>query len=219
MAPLENAKPSQHGDPPEVGHGSPAKREAILAAGAKVFMKQGFGNASMDEVARQAAVSKATIYSHFESKQVLFGAIMMGKCQAMIPAIAHATLGDSAPGQALRSIGAAFLDLIMSPETLPLYRVVLAEAPRFPDLGRTFYASGPERVASALADYFARQKALGTLDVSNPRLAAEQFFGMVLGHAHVRFLLGVTEKPLPSEERAHIVASAVKIFMEGAAKR
>jgi TetR/AcrR family transcriptional repressor of mexJK operon len=193
------------------------KRDAILQAGARVFMEQGFGSASMDEVARLAGVSKATIYSHFDSKQDLFGAIITGRCEAMIPVIA--ALGDQPPAEALRIIGRQFLDLLMSKGPLSLYRVVLAEAARFPALGRTFYTSGPDKVANALADYLARQHKGGTLDVPAPRVSAEQFFGMVLGQIHVRLMLGISETAPGPDERGRIVELAVRTFLDGVARR
>jgi TetR/AcrR family transcriptional regulator, mexJK operon transcriptional repressor len=193
------------------------KRDAILQAGAQVFMQQGFESANMDEVARLAGVSKATIYSHFDGKQDLFGAIITGRCQAMIPVIA--ALGDQLPAEALRIIGRQFLDLLMSKGPLSLYRVVLSEAGRFPALGRTFYQNGPDKVAAALADYLARQHKAGELDVPEPRVSAEQFFGMVLGQIHVRLLLGVSGTAPGPDERGRIVELAVRTFLDGVGRR
>lgn len=217
IASIENDKPSLVGTESE--RPESRKRDMIICAGAETFMEQGFEAASMDEVARRAGVSKATIYSHFESKHALFGAIVNGRCQAMIPMIAAAVLGDQPPAEALRSTGRSFLDLILSPGPLSLYRTVLAEAPRFPELGRNFYDAGPNLVAQALADYLARQHALGVLDVPTPRLSAEQFFGMVLGHAHLRMLLGINGTPPGADERDRIVERAVQTFLHGVTKR
>lgn len=194
------------------------KRDAIICAGANIFMEQGFGAASMDEIARRAGVSKATIYSHFDSKHALFGAIVNGRCQAMIPLIEAAALGDEPPAAALRLIGRQFLDLLVSAGPLSLYRTVLAEAPRFPELGRNFYQAGPGLVVQALADYLARQHALGVLDVPHPRISAEQFFGMVLGHNHLRILLGLTDGPPSEAERERVIDLAVKTFLNGVAR-
>lgn len=214
---IENAESSSAAAATEVAH--LPKRDAILQAGARVFMEQGFEKASMDEVARIAGVSKATIYSHFDGKQDLFGAIITGRCQAMIPVIEAAALGEQPPAEALRRIGRQFLDLLMSKGPLSLYRVVLSEAGRFPALGRTFYQSGPDKVAAALADYLTRQHQAGVLIAPDPRVSAEQFFGMVLGQIHVRLLLGITETVPEPEERGVIVELAVRTFLDGVARR
>ena len=192
--------------------GGPAKRDAVLAAGAAVFLEQGFGSASMDEVARRAQVSKATIYSYFAGKQALFGAIIGERCACMMPASVFADLAEYPPGETLAIIGRRFLDVILSPGALPLYRVVVSETARFPELGVAFYANGPGRVAAALADYFTVQHARGTLDIPDPRLAAEQFIGMIIGHLHIRTLLAVAQRP-PEDVIGRVVASAVRIFI------
>jgi AcrR family transcriptional regulator len=220
MPPIEIASPSSGpGATPAVEPPALSKRDAILQAGAIVFMEQGFGPASMDEVARLASVSKATIYSYFDSKQALFGAIVTGRCAAMVPIIEAAALGDQRPAEALRIIGRQFLDLLMSRGPLALYRIVLAEAGRFPELGRIFYESGPNRVAAALADYLARQHALGVLDAPHPRVLAEQFFGMVLGQIHVRLMLGISDAVPGPDERAQVVGLAVQTFLNGVSRR
>lgn len=48
------------------------KRGAILRAAAELFPRQGFDKTSMDSIAECAMVSKATVYAHFASKEVLF---------------------------------------------------------------------------------------------------------------------------------------------------
>ncbi|MBI3452573.1 MAG: TetR/AcrR family transcriptional regulator [Rhodospirillales bacterium] len=209
----EKKRSRREKDKPAVG--ANPKYDSVLDAGARVFLEQGFGAASMDAIAARAGVSKATIYSHFTNKHALFGEIVSCRCQETMPTIGAAMLGDLPPGEALTQIGRQFLDMLLSPNALPLYRVVLSEAPRFPELGRIFYASGPDRIAAALAEYLARQTAAGTLDIADPRLAAEQFFGMVMGQVHLRVLLGITAEPPPPAERKRVVASAVGIFLSG----
>jgi TetR/AcrR family transcriptional repressor of mexJK operon len=219
IPPIENSRPSAPAALCGADISQLPKRDAIIVAGARVFMEQGFESASMDEVARIAGVSKATIYSYFDGKQDLFGAIITGRCQAMIPVIESAALGDQPPAEALRQIGRQFLDLLMSKGPLALYRVVLAEAGRFPALGRTFYQSGPDKVAAALGDYLARQHAAGALSVPKPRVSAEQFIGMVLGQIHIRLLLGIAETAPAPEERGDIVELAVRTFLDGVGRR
>ena len=70
-----------------------------------------------------------------------------------------------------------------------------------------------------MADYLARQDAAGVLEVKRPRVAAEQFFGMVLGQIHVRLLLGITETVPEPDERSEIVELAVRTFLDGVARR
>lgn len=195
-----------------------AKQDAIVEAAAEIFLEQGFGNASMDEIARRAGVSKATVYSHFESKPALFGAIVQQRCQRTMSSMLS-ELSDRPVEETLTALGRQFLDVLMMPGSLPLYRVVLAEAPRFPELGRIFYEAGPDRSAAALAQYLAGLAERGVLTVSDPRRSAEQFLSAVLGHTHIRLLLGVAVEPPSPAERAGSVAAAVSAFLDGHRRR
>ncbi len=54
----------------------PERRESILAAGAKAFVRGGFAATSMDDVATQAGVTKMIVYQHFASKEELYRALL-----------------------------------------------------------------------------------------------------------------------------------------------
>ena len=58
-----------------------SKAESILAAAKRAFLAAGFEAVSMDAIAREAGVSKATVYAHFGSKEELFGAVIEGECE------------------------------------------------------------------------------------------------------------------------------------------
>jgi len=208
--------PSSGGRPP-ASAGS-AKQDAIVEAAAEVFLEQGFGSASMDEIARRAGVSKATVYSHFDSKPALFGAIVQQRCQRTMSAMLT-EMSDQPVAETLTAVARQFLDVLMMPGSLPLYRVVLAEAPRFPELGRIFYEAGPDRCAVSLAQYLVELDTRRILSVPEPRRAAEQFLSSVLGHIHIRMLLGVADAAPPAEEREKQVAAAVSTFLEGCVRR
>jgi AcrR family transcriptional regulator len=206
----ESAAPAANGS---------AKREAILAAARAVFLEHGFAGASMDTITRRAGVSKATVYAHFPSKLELFGAIVRDRCRATVGAAAEAAIaGGAAPREALIAFGRQLIGFLTDPETLALYRVVLAEAGRVPELGRAVYAAGPDRGAGELAAFFAAESAAGRLRVGDPRLAAEQFCGMLLGHFHLRRLLAVEAGRPPAAAIDRAVKQAVDVFLGGVAK-
>src|SRR5215813_13986692 len=96
------------------------KRAAVLAAAAEVFLEAGVEAASMDEIARRAKVSKATVYSHFESKQALLKSIVHERCKAMLPALSSPEFGKLPPEEALFAVGRRFLDLMFSKLAMPL---------------------------------------------------------------------------------------------------
>jgi len=167
------------------------KRRQILDAANEMFVANGYGAVSMDAVARAACVSKATLYAHFGSKDALFATIIDEAC--------HANLADDAlfPADgddihaALRAIGERTLKFLLSPRTLAIYRVVVAESPRFPELGRALYDNGPLRFRAALADWIAGQSANGRLCAPDPELAAEHLMGLLRTGPYVRATVGI----------------------------
>lgn len=173
------------------------KRQAIEQAAARVFLRDGYAGASVDTIAREAGVSKATLYSYFHSKEELFGAIICQQCGEFVVEAQTSEARGAGPEQILRQLGRRFLENILSPHTLAVFRVVAAEAHRFPALGRTIYETGPAPARLALAGYFRDLTRKGRLKVKHPEIAADQFFGALLGGIHFRQLLAVEEPPTP----------------------
>jgi AcrR family transcriptional regulator len=189
------------------------KRQQILAAAARLFMSQGFGATSMDAVAREAGVSKATVYAHFEGKEALFAANVAVECEKLRQALQPPMQEVSDVAAMLRQFGAAFLDLVYGPKGIAVYRIMTAEAERFPALGRAFYESGPARVLEALAMLLERAAARGLLHLADPREAAEQFIALLRGERHLRQLLGIAPA-LEAEEKARLLEVAIRVFLK-----
>src|ERR1700730_2556201 len=125
------------------------KRAAILEAARRVFFANGFVGTSMDQVAATAAVSKQTVYKHFSDKEALFREVVTNVVRARDGGITAEFLstGDGRTGERLRSFARHFLKGVMQPNVLKLRRLVISEAGRFPELGRSFYDLGPKRAA------------------------------------------------------------------------
>src|SRR5215207_9578204 len=115
------------------------KPRAILDAAGKLFLAQGFAAVSMEAVAREAGVSKATLYAHFPGKDAIFAAMVGERCDRMA-AEASALAGHGVDFErSLRRLGKAVLSFLVAPDTLAIHRTVIAEVGRAPELGQTFY--------------------------------------------------------------------------------
>jgi TetR/AcrR family transcriptional repressor of mexJK operon len=187
------------------------KRQLVLDAAASLFMAHGYGSVSMDAVARTAGVSKATLYAHFSSKDQLFATIIGEACQERI------ALGELLPSDAtdvraaLTAFGSRLLRFFVDERGLALHRVVIGESPRFPELGRAFYDSGPATVISMFADWLAEASEAGRLAITHPTVAAEQFIGMLRTSPFLRASLGMAR---PTEEQIDAtVDAAVTTFL------
>src|SRR5256885_16253727 len=120
------------------------KAESILAAAKRAFLAAGFGAVSMDTIAREAAVSKATVYAHFGSKEELFGAVIERECEQYFDRFSAGELHSRDVRASLKILGRRFLELILSPDAIALHRIILGEVTRFPTLCELFWRAGPD---------------------------------------------------------------------------
>ncbi|MPY73931.1 MAG: TetR family transcriptional regulator [Alphaproteobacteria bacterium] len=191
---------------------SERKHRAIQEAGTSVFLRLGYGSASMDLIAAEARVSKQTIYNHFHSKDELFKAIITDMTAALITPLSMRDAAKSSPERQLRALARDFLTLMLKPSSLSLYRLIVAESGRIPELGGEVYAAGAGRLIAQMADYLAWETKNRRLAVAEPERAAEQFVGMLTGRVQLRALLGVCENP-SKEELDGRVEEAVSSFL------
>jgi len=178
---------------------SERKRQAIQGAGTAVFLERGYEAASMDLIAAEANVSKQTIYNHFHSKDELFRAIITDMTTTLVVPLSMAKAAASTPKQLLQSFARDFLELMLQPSSLALYRLIVAESARFPELGAALFAAGAGRLIRMLADYLEWETQRGRLAVEEPERAAELFIGMLTGRLQFRALLGGTESATDAE--------------------
>lgn len=197
------------------------KREAILEAAENVFLRDGFGAAGMDEIAREAGVSKQTIYAHFGTKHELFAAIVTA-----LSAGSGARGHDIAPPDDDRdaernfaSHAARELEAALTPAVVRLRRLVIAEAARFPELAADFHEHGAQRAVTALAREISRLAHKGVLEVDDPRAAAIDFYWLVIGEPVNRaLLLGDDAVPSARALRAH-AERAAEVFLAAYERR
>ncbi len=188
------------------------RRRRVLDAAAQLFIARGYGAVSMDEIARTAGVSKATLYAHFGSKDQLFETIIRDGCQAGIgPDFLPSDETDLR--RALTALGGRALRFLLQEQSLAIFRVVLAENVRFPELGRAFYEGGPGSGRRLIADWLTKQARSGRLVLSDPSIAAEQLMALLRAGLHFRATLGVPPPPTEAEIDATVKA-AVDTFLK-----
>lgn len=194
------------------------KQVAIVEAATKLFLSQGFGAVSVDAIAAEAQVSKRTVYSHFENKEALFAGVMYDICersggQAGCPMFNEDLVRHMPLREILQKTGEHVLGIIVSPTAVKLFRVVMGEAGRFPELGRRFYEFGPGSMKDALVGYFEQKTSAGELDIDNPDQAACYYCSLVMEPLKMELLCGVRDSVSP-EEVSEAVADAVEVFLK-----
>jgi TetR/AcrR family transcriptional repressor of mexJK operon len=182
---------------------STRKRGAILEAATAAFLRNGYRGTSMDEIAALAGVSKQTVYKHFADKERLFTEIVTSTVDEVAEPVHNEVLELRDSGdleEDLRDLARRQVAAVMQPRVLQLRRLVIAEAGRFPELGRTFYERGPGRTIGALATVFDGLAARGLLRLDDPLLAAAHFNWLIMsGPLNLAMLLGRDEAPAPAE--------------------
>ena len=171
------------------------KRQQVLQAAADLFIAHGYGNVSMDAVARAAAVSKATLYAHFASKDALFATIVGEACRRS--PVEESILPDNPAdlGAALRAVGGGVLRFLLDPRTIAIARVAIAESARFPELGTAFLASGPMAFQARFTAWIARLHEAGLLDAPDATVAAQHLGALLRGTLHLEAILSPAFTP------------------------
>jgi hypothetical protein len=105
---------------------------------------------------------------------------------------------------ALADIARRYMDVAMSPDAIGLYRLILAEGPRFPDLVNRFYRVGHDRVAAGVAQALRTWARRGRISADDPDRLATQFLDVVRGDLHLRVVAGV-----PPDDLARAIESNI----------
>jgi len=188
-----------------------AKRLQILEGARSVFLAQGFDAASMEQVARAAGVSKGTLYVYFQSKQALFSALVREESRQTAERLFELQ-GDGLPvREVLTRLGDSFIAKMLRPDHVALMRMVIAVAPKFPEVGEAQYEAGPCYGRNRLAAYLATQVEAGRLAIDDLELAAAQFLSLCHGPILYKVLMAVREPDAQLCRR--VVDGAVTTFM------
>jgi len=188
------------------------KYDQVLEGARAVFMADGFEGASVDEIARVAAVSKATLYSYFPDKRLLFIEVADSECQRQSQEALDNIDMAAPPREVLGQAGWHFLRFITSTFGQQIFRICVAESDRFPEIGQSFYNSGPAVMRAEMAEYFALAQGRGELSIDDPILAADQFGELCKADVWTRLIFGVS-KSVSDAEIDRVVNGAVETFM------
>lgn len=195
------------------------KFDQVLEGARTVFLRDGYEGASVDDIAREAGVSKATLYSYFPDKRLLFFEVTRAECARQAENVLTLMDSKAPPAEVLTAAARRIAGLSTSEFGQRIYRICVAECDRFPELGRSFYDSGPLLVRNRLAEYLRAAVARGDLDIDDVELAADQFAELCKANLHARLIFGATTR-CNARDIERTINGAVDMFMAryGAAK-
>jgi AcrR family transcriptional regulator len=210
---LKESRP--RGRPREISEDE--RRRRLIAVAEKVFVEQGYGAASMDEIAQDAGMSKRTLYQLFDTKEALFAAVITDRMRALGEGAEEAA-GARPLKEAVVEYLCEAARFILSPRHVALFRVLIGEAWRAPGMAQAFDHACAGRGKSVLARWLTQEAEAGRLALEDPVEAAGMLFGMVVGEPHHRMLMGEGRPPSKAAIEAR-VRKAVDIFLQGAQRR
>ncbi len=155
----------------------------IIAAATATFVRKGYDGTSMEEIATKAAVSKQTIYKHFTDKETLFGEVVTasaGRANDIVESVTNLLSEAEFRAGGLQQLAHLLMKMFMDDDLLRLRRLIIANADRMPQLGRSWYKNGFERMFGSMAACFQQLAGQGLLRTPDPLLAASHFFGLLL---------------------------------------
>lgn len=179
-----------------------SRRATIVSAARDAFLEQGYAATSMSTIATHLGGSKGTLWAYFPSKEDLFAAVLDD-----VTASFRQNLDDALrPGRdchtTLLDFAERFLLKILNPDNIRLHRLIVGEGGRFPEIGRLFYARGPQIVLERLSDYIRGRMEAGDLRSDDPLNAAMALIQLAQTQHSLR-LWGVAEIPETEDVRAH----------------
>lgn len=188
------------------------KFDQVLEGARQVFMADGFEGASVDDIARVAGVSKATLYSYFPDKRLLFMEVATTECTRMADQAVEQIDQAQPVRQVLTQCAQQVVPFLLSDFAQQVFRICLAERERFPELGRAFYASGPEAGRQRIADFLRCAVERGEVDIDDVDLAAEQFSELCKVRLWTRAVFGI-QTSFTQAEVDEVVRNAVDMFL------
>ena len=189
-----------------------SKNEDILIAAQQAFLEKGYGAASMEYIAKKANVSKQTLYSHFTNKEELFSGVMELKCRNIVNPLVDAVEKGIGIEEFFYCLGVGLLKCVTDDESLNMYRLIVSESIRFPELSAKFMDNGPRKGCEMVAKYLDGKVASGELKCDDTLMAAQFFCDMVKASVHTGRLLG-KQKNLSENEIDIRVREAIRVFM------
>lgn len=188
------------------------KFRLVLDTARSVFLEHGYDRASMDLIAHEAGVSKATVYAYFETKQQLLFKLVQEECKAVVPNLLPAVTFPIQDIEAeLRTIARNFTCIFLNNRGLEFYRLIISIVKQFPEVAMVFMEAGPIQHQAEISDFFNRAVQQGLLEIEDVNLAVKQFLGLVTADLPLTWLLAM--QPNSLEQYEALINSGVRLFL------
>lgn len=202
----------------ERGSRAEAKREQVLEGARRVFLREGFAGASTDVIAREAGVSKRTLYAYYPSKEELFADILrrltvenpqtrvLDSVRSMDPKSSRELR------EALVGLAGKLVSVMMDPDYLALLRTIIADSHRFPRLAEIYRSTVPERGIGEGSAMIRRAQENGVAVEGDPEVMMRMFMGSLLTYGLLDGLFRPEDQRQPPGPE--VVDEIVELYMK-----
>jgi AcrR family transcriptional regulator len=212
-AAIDECRKDGLGGRPAAGE-DPVKREQILDGAMRIFMRQGFDASSMNDITREAGVSKGTLYVYFKNKEDLFAAIIQRKKSLVFEKLREIVAAHKPVAETLYEFGVTFAIQILSDDAIRGQRIVIGVIDRMPELADSFFKFGPNTGPALLANYLTRQVELGRLKpIEDTMHTSRQLGDLCVAGLYRPRLFGEMQEPPSREKVERNVEWAVRLFL------
>lgn len=188
------------------------KRKRILEAAKTAFLKHGYHHANMNQIAKDASVTKLTVYNHFQDKANLFICAIEESCKEYIATRHFQLTADSHFLQSFYHVCECAIYTIYLPEALKLEHVLFELAAEQSPLTEKFFNASHQKMCNSMVDFFQQASNLGFIRADIPLKQTELIMSLLLGLRHHHVLLGMEAAP-NTDELQQSIADAIEIFM------
>ncbi len=192
------------------------RHDVLLQTAADLFFRQGLQGVSIDAVAQAAGVAKRFIYARYTNKSELFVAAIERLIADRTSQLWEFDPGDDPVEQGLLRFAHLMLEIALKPQTLALFRMLVTEAPRFPELAKIDMERNRHKGMQAILRVFNVYAERGEIVMADAELVAELFANLVIRSAQQRALILGPEDPEHLEKRTR---AAVRLFLDGCRPR
>nr|WP_278357557.1 TetR/AcrR family transcriptional regulator [Acinetobacter lwoffii] len=184
----------------------------MLSAAKALFLAHGYHASSMNQIAREAGVSKLTVYNHFQDKATLFSCAIEDTCEAILHEHPQVLQPSSDFAQEFYRACLRALNIISLPEAIKLDLLLMELASQQSPLAEQFYQASHAKLEAVWHDFFALAQHYQFIQVDRPEKQTELIVSLLTGIRHQKILLGLTAPP-SSTEQQQIISQAIELFM------
>lgn len=192
----------------------PETRRLVVEAARREFQANGYAGANMAAVAQRAGVSTKTLYRLIPTKADLFRCVVTERISRFMLELDEAAFDTLSIEDALERMLTAYGALTLEADTIAIYRLVLSEGDRFPEIAATFYDVAIQRTSDAMEAWLRRRHERGLIILDDPAAATGMLRGMMIQEPQRAVMMGQRAAPGAAEiaQRARYCA---RLFLEG----